>query len=90
MRQSSLRDKILAYADCLARSHEDIPAAGVAWRLRVIAGVLCSYGDGCKAAPWPGYTMCERHVSQSALEDSWAPSGVQDAANAAPSEASPE
>jgi hypothetical protein len=76
MSEPSLRGKVLAYADLLARSSGDLPAVDVAWRLRVIAGVLCSYGDGCQAAPESGYTMCERHVSQSAFENSWAPSGV--------------
>lgn len=76
MSAPSLRAKVLAYADLLARSSGELPAVDVAWRLRVIAGVLCSYGDGCQSPPWPGYTACERHVSQLALEDSWAPSGV--------------
>jgi hypothetical protein len=73
---SSFRDKVLAYADRLARSTEGIPACDVAWRLRVIAGVLCSYGPECRQPPRDGYTMCERHVSQTAFENSWAPSGV--------------
>lgn len=76
MSTPSLHARVLAYADLLARSSGELPAVDVAWRLRVIAGVLCSYGDGCQSPPWPGYTMCERHVSQSALEDSWAPSSA--------------
>lgn len=61
-----LREKLLSYADDLDRARGAVDPASVAWYLRALAGVACSF-PMCASPPEDGYSTCERHTSEAYL-----------------------